>query len=474
MTHRAKATIGILTGLFLAALDGTVVATGMPRIMDELGGIQVYSLPVAIFLLFQTVSMPIWGRLSDMYGRSRFHLLAVLVLVGASLFCGFAHSMTSFLAYRAIQGLGAGGVMALSFTMIGDLYEGEERAKVQGAITSVWGLAALIGPQLGGLIAEHWSWRGIFFLNVPVGIAAILIVQATWERRPVERKGLPDVPGAVLLAIVSGCLLAGFGLGGHGVWPSALGCFGAAIVGLIMLIVVERRSADPFLSYDLFRIRMFGTGAATGVFAMVSLFSAIVFVPLLVTGVLGEVLPWGGLMLTVMMVPWLVCSALTRILLNRFGFRILSVVGMLACAGAYVLLSRVSAGDSLLAVAGPMLLLGVGLGVTVAPLLIAAQNAVPRDRLGAATSLTQFSRSMGGAIGLAVMGGILGVATGGQDLAGIIKAPETLTAEELETFVAQLQSGLTQVFLCSAVAAAIGIVFGFAIPGRKGVEPAAA
>src|SRR2546426_10101618 len=181
---RKLATIGILVGLLLSALDGTVVATALPRILDELKGFELYFLPNALFMLCQTVSMPIWGRLSDRYGRRRFHLLAVIILVAGSVLCGFSRSMPSLVGFRAVQGLGAGGLMSLSFTMIADLYDLEERAKMQGAISSVWGVAALIGPLLGGWMTKAFGWPSIFFLNIPVGVVTAGVVQMAWKDRP--------------------------------------------------------------------------------------------------------------------------------------------------------------------------------------------------------------------------------------------------------------------------------------------------
>ena len=475
MTRRKSATIAVLTGLLLAALDGTLVATALPAIMDDLGGLKVYSLPVAVFMLFQTVSMPIWGRLSDMYGRARFHLAAITVLVVASVLCAFAHSMTSFIVYRAVQGLGAGGLMALSFTMIGDLYEGDARARVQGAITSVWGVAALLGPQLGGWITDALSWRYIFYLNVPIGLLAAVWVQAVWEKREGGKKEMPDVAGAVLLVLAGLAAMAGCGLASHreAAGGAVAGTFGAAALFIVLLIIVERRAQSPFLSYDLFRIRIFGAGAVTGACAMFCLFSAIIFVPYLVVGVMGESLKWGGGMLTVMLVPWMACSAMTRLLVNRLGYRTLSLAGMVLCAGAYLWLSRIGADATLLPVAGAMSLLGAGLGLTVAPLLIAAQNAVPRDRLGAATSLTQFTRSFGGAIGLALMGGILAAAVGDLSLEGIVKERAARNPADLAPLIAALHHALGRVFLCSAVAAGVGAALSLAIPRRES-RPAAA
>ena len=474
--RRKAATIGILLGLLLSALDSTLVATALPVILEELDGFTLYFLPNAAFMLLQTVSMPIWGRLSDVYGRSRFHLLAVFVLVAGSVLCGLSTTLGVFVASRAVQGLGAGGVMSLSFTMIADLYDLEERAKMQGAISSVWGIAALAGPLLGGWIAQAWNWRGIFWLNVPVGIAAAVVVQATWAKKAAAGQGRFDAAGAALLALVSAAILAGCGVAGRAGWthPAALAGFAAAAVLAALLIVVERRRPDPFLAYDLFRIRLFATGALTGVFAMVCMFDAIQHIPLLVVGVLRQTPKMGGLMLTCMMVPWMACSAATKPLLAKFSYRALAAVGMVLAGAAYVVLDRVTPASSLAPVIGAMGLLGAGLGLTVAPLLIAAQNAVPRDRLGAATSLTQFARSMGAFVGLSLIATVFLAPFGGQEPQGLVDFRLRHDPEQLRVLVAPLQEALSHAFHGGLGAAVLGLGLSFFMPSGKAAELKAA
>jgi MFS family permease len=468
-SRRKTATIGILVGLLLSALDGTLVATALPQILDDLNGFRLYFLPNASFMLCQTVSIPIWGRLSDLYGRGRFHLLAILVLVAGSVFCGLSRSMDGLVASRALQGLGAGGLMSLSFIMIGDLFELEERARMQGAISSVWGIASLAGPLLGGWIAQTWSWRGIFWLNLPVAAVSAALVQASWERRVPETRGRPDWIGAGLLALASASALAGFGLAGKLGWtePSTLKCLGAAVFFAAILIRFERRARDPFLALDLYRDRLFLTGALTGVCAMTCLFVAIMHVPLLVVGVLGRPLQTGGLMLTCMMIPWMACSAATKPLLARLSYRTLAAAGMALAGAAYLVLLR---SGSLACVIGAMALLGTGLGVTVAPLLIAAQNSVGKERLGAATSVTQFTRSMGSAVGLAVMGSLLVAAFGGREPEGLVRFRSQLDAAALASLVEPLARGLRVVFTAGAVAAGLGLALALLIPPGRAAE----
>jgi len=469
---RKAATIGILVGLLLSALDGTVIATALPQILEDLNGFTLYFLPNALFMLCQTVSMPIWGRLSDLYGRGRLHLLSVFILVGGSVLCARSHDMLTLVAFRALQGLGAGGLMSLSFTMIADLYDLEERAKMQGAISSVWGVAALIGPLLGGWMTKAFGWPSIFYLNIPVGVVTAILVQSAWKDQVRTAKGRIDIPGALLLALASGALLAGFQFAGREGWttPHSLESFGTALALVIALILVERSTADPFLAFDLYKNKLFSTGAATGVCAMVCLFAAIMHVPLLVTGVLRQSLEKGGMMLTCMMLPWMVCSAMTKPLLKRYSYRTLAIGGMVLAVAAYGMLSQIGMNASVAPVILAMVILGTGLGLTVAPLLIAAQNAVTKDRLGTATSLTQFTRSMGSAVGLAIMGTLFLAPFGGKEPEGLIDFKTKFDPGQLEKMIAPLVVGLHHVFLATLVIAVLGIGLAFSIPAGKAAD----
>lgn len=469
--RRRRAVGGILVGLLLSALDSTVVSTALPAILEELDGFTLYFLPNAAFMLCQTVAMPVWGRLSDLHGRGRFHLAALVILVAGSVCCALSHDMSGLVASRALQGLGAGGVMSLSFTMIADLYDLEERARMQGAISSVWGIAALIGPGIGGYMTRAFGWPSIFWINVPLGLLCAVLLQPAWVDRAPKGQGRTDWTGALLLACASAALLGAFGVAGREGWtdPGVLWSFGVAAILLTLLVVVERRRPDPFLSYDLYKDRLFWTGAATGICAMICMFGAILHIPLLVVGELGGSLEKGGLMLTCMMAPWMVCSGMTRRLLARYSVRRLAAAGMLSALAAYAVLATATL-HSLPLVIVAMLLLGLGLGLTVAPLLIVVQNSVPKDRLGAATSLTQFSRSMGAGLGLAVMGTLFLAPFGGKEPQGILQFRTRLDPAQLALLIRPLAEGLRHVFMAAGVAAALGLCLSFAIPAGKAAD----
>src|SRR6185436_20180601 len=325
---------------------------------------------------------------------------------------------------------------------------------------------------LGSWMTRQFGWPSIFFLNVPVGFVTAAMVQTSWQDRPSTGKGRVDLPGALLLALASVALLAGFQFAGREGWTTrhSLESFGAALALVIVLILVERSTADPFLAFDLYKNRLFSTGAATGVCAMICLFAAIMHVPLLVTGVLRKSLTQGGLMLTCMMLPWMVCSALAKPLLKKYSYRTLAIAGMIFAGTAYGLLSHVGTDASVLPVIGAMVILGTGLGLTVAPLLIAAQNAVTKDRLGTATSLTQFTRSMGSAVGLAIMGTLFLAPFNGKEPEGLIDLKTKFDPSKLKVVIAPLVVGLHHVFLATILFAGLGILLALSIPAGKAAD----
>ncbi|MBI2898686.1 MAG: MFS transporter [Planctomycetes bacterium] len=483
--RRLLATVGILTGLFLGALDATVVGTSMPTIIAELGGLEVYFLVFSGFMVCQVVAVPVFGRLSDLYGRRRLHLLGVVLYVAASMACGVSRTMPQLIAFRSLQGVGAGCLMALSFTMIGDLFPLEQRARMQGAISGVWGISSLAGPLLGGFITQHWGWPWVFYVNAPFGVASALMVQGAWKDDPRGADGRPDLPGAALLVAAAGALLGAFTAAGRGVgWrsPLVLGALAASLFFLALLVVVERRTKRPFLQYDLYRSRLFTAGALTGCCAATVLFATTSYLPLFVQGVLGESPTRAGLILVPMMVPWLLASGCSGMLLLRLGYRNMAVTGMALSTGGYVLLARLGPDATWWGTALPLVAVGAGLGLTIAPLLIAAQSSVSKERMGAATSLTQFTRTMGAALGVAVMGAFLAAALAahGPTVPGAPSANDIVdplrrrafSQEQIDLWRLPLAKGMHGIFVIAAVAGAVGLLLALFIPGGRAQDQA--
>ncbi|HTF58174.1 MAG TPA: MDR family MFS transporter [Planctomycetota bacterium] len=421
MTSRRSATVGILFGIFLAAMENTVVVTALPTIVSHFKQVGLYFLPIAIAMIVSTITVPVAGRLSDLYGRRRFHLGGILFFIVGSCLCSAAQSMEQLVVFRAIQAVGVGALMTLSFTMIADLYPLEERAKMQGLIGGVWGLAALMGPPLGGLITSVFHWRGVFWVPVPLGVVSLVIIQQVWKDPPRKpRAAGPDVPGAVLLVIAAAALLGAFSFASRGLsWtsPAVFGLLALAVALVPVLAMVERRSHDPFMAVDLFRKRLFWTGTLCSALLAANMFCAIAYLPLFVQSVAGASPMKSGMVLTPMMLTWVACSSAAGFLLLRLGYRVLAMGGSLLAVVAYFMLSRMDAVSTWGEAAIGSTVLGAGLGFVMSPLLIAAQNSVGRERLGAATSLIQFCRSMAGALGVAVAGTVMAAT-----LVGYLKA----------------------------------------------------
>jgi EmrB/QacA subfamily drug resistance transporter len=407
--RKRRALIGVMLSVFLAAMESTVVATAMPKVVASLGGINIYSWVFSGFLLTSTVTIPVWGRLSDLFGRRPMYMAGlVLFLIGSAL-SGVAQTMGQLIAFRMLQGLGAGSLLTLSMTIIADLFGLERRAKMQGYISGVWGLASMLGPLLGGLLTDHVSWRWVFYINVPFGVIAMAVVWGALRRdaRPVRRPTIDYIGLALFFGGVS-ALLIGLGQAGRaGRWSGldVVGPLLGAAAALVAFVAVERRVPEPIVPLRLFRHRMVLAASVTGFLAGMAMFGAISFVPLFLQSVSGMTATSAGFVLTPFVLGWVALSIVSARLVLKVGYR--SVVVMACLAGAFVLLSRWSPALTQGVAMRDALLGGIGMGMTMVPMLIAVQSAVPRGDLGSATSMTQFFRTIGGAVGLSLMGAVM-------------------------------------------------------------------
>jgi len=402
---RALVTGAVMGGVFLAALDTTIVAAVMPTIARELGGRDLYSWPFAVYIVASTATVPLYGRLADATGRMRLYHIAVGLFLLGSLLCGLAPDMPSLIAARLVQGLGAGGILPMALTMAGDLYGPESRARVMGRFSSVWALASILGPVVGGGIADGLGWRWVFLLNVPFGAASAVLLQRTYrESRPEGTPGRPDVTGAITFTLALGALLTGLtGLGRSSV-PLAVGGLGAATVLGTTFVFLDRRAPHPLLDVSLLRRRMVASSNAVGFFSGAVLFAAAAYVPLWVSRVHHGSSTEAGLSLTPMSLGWLVGAFIVGRTLARHGARALTILGLVALATAAGALAALDSGSSLLAVRVPMALAGLGFGFAFTATLVGVQNTVDRPRLGQATSSVHFFRSVGGVCGVAIAG----------------------------------------------------------------------
>ena len=467
-THRPLTTVALALSLFMAALEMTVVSTAMPTVVSDLGGIQHYAWVFTAYMLASTITGPIFGKLADLYGRKPILLFGIGLFLAGSVASGLSPSMEWLIAFRTIQGLGAGAMQPVTLTVVGDIYSLEERARVQGIFSGVWGLSGLLGPLAGGFIVRWLSWHWIFYINVPVGLAtAALIVTCFHEDIQKQRRTL-DIAGAVLLALgVVALLLGAQGQGNRWV-PLTL-----AAVLLAAFVLVERKVKEPVIPPSIFTIRAIVIASVASALFSAAMFGATTYVPLFVQGVLGRSPTEAGGMITPMLVGWPVCSLIAGRLLVRVGFRPL-IVGGLGAAGvstvAMALLLK--PGVPLLLPGLAMGVFGMGLGFAATALLIAVQTSVGWEMRGVATASNMFFRTVGGAVGVGAMGGVLVARLTADPSVPVSAANELLGPEHgrglgeevLRQLSGSLADGLTTNFWLIAAAAMLAFGFSFFFP----------
>ncbi|MEJ7862418.1 MAG: MDR family MFS transporter [Pyrinomonadaceae bacterium] len=415
--RRWAVTAGVMTGMFIAALEATVVGTAMPTVIASLGGINHYSWVFSAYLVTSTVTVPVWGKLSDLYGRRLLYQIGIGVFLLGTLLSGFSTSMTQLIIFRAIQGLGAGALVPLAMTIIGDIFTLRERAKMQAYFSGVWGLSSVIGPVIGGFITDQISWRWVFFINLPIGILAALIIGLALKEPKQHENPTIDYAGAGLLMLAISLLMLALVEGGASLAtlfsPTNLLILAAATVLLLIFFLVEKRAKDPVIPFELFRNRTVSVAVAAGFLAGVAMFGAISFVPLFAQGALGLTATEAGSLLTPLMLSWVLMSVVGGRLLLKIGYRTITIVGFIVLTIGFVSLALFQRETTRFWLYVDLVLIGAGLGLTMLTLLIAVQQAVERTKLGVATSLNQFSRAIGGAFGVAIMGAFLtaGLAT---------------------------------------------------------------
>lgn len=469
---------GLMLTMFLVALDGTIVSTAMPNIVGSLGGFALYAWVPSVYLLVTAVSTPLYGKLADLYGRKRILFVGVGLFLLGSMLSGAAPNMVGLIAFRAIQGLGAGAVQPVTMTIIGDIFTLEQRARMQGYFSSVWGISSVIGPLVGGFLVDDVGWRWIFYLNLPFGLLAVLMIGTFFHEQQVTRRHRLDLSGATYLTFTLTALLLFLIEGGQS-WPwlslQSAGLMAIALVSLVLLIQREHVAAEPVVPLDLFRHRIIAVSGLGAFFAGMVMINASYEIPLFVQGVMGQDAIHAGLVLAPLSLGWPLASSQSGRLAIRYGYRVTATLGM----------ALVTTGTALLLTLGPHtpfpvigafgFVMGAGMGLSSTPMIIAVQGAVAWARRGIATSTQMFVRSFGQVVGLAMMGAIVNNATAGHQGSAANRAINVHTRASVPPAVLhQIQLDLTNAvhhaFLAALVAALIGLMVVTRLPGGSAAE----
>ncbi|WP_327690936.1 MDR family MFS transporter [Streptomyces sp. NBC_00461] len=478
----------LLLGLLLAALDQTIVSTALPTIVSDLGGLEHLSWVVTAYLLASTAATPLWGKLGDQYGRKRLFQIAIVIFLIGSALCGMAQNMPQLIAFRAVQGLGGGGLIVLSMAIVGDVVSPRERGRYQGLFGAVFGATSVLGPLLGGLFTQHLSWRWVFYINLPVGVVALAVIASALH---IPRKATPhviDYLGTFLIASVATCLILVASLGG-----TTWGWGSAQIVGLIVLgvvlvvafVAVERRAAEPVLPLKLFRIRTFTLSAIISFIVGFAMFGAMTYLPTFLQVVQGVTPTMSGVHMLPMVFGMLLSSTTSGQIVSRTGrWKVFPIAGTGVTALGLLLLHRLDENSSTAAMSVDFFVFGLGLGLVMQVLVLIVQNAVSYEDLGVATSGATFFRSIGASFGVAIFGTVFASRLGDKltdafqgtrlpagvsanslesDPRGIGSLPPDLRPPALHAYAASI----TDVFLYAAPVALVGFVLAWFLKEDK-------
>jgi EmrB/QacA subfamily drug resistance transporter len=465
-SSRGPILLSMMLSVGLVAIDSTILATAIPAIVDDLGGFSQVPWLFSVFLLAQAVSVPIYAKFSDQYGRKPIMLIGVGLFLVGSILCGLAWSMPALIVFRGLQGLGAGAIMPTSMTIVGDLYTLAERATVQGYMASVWAISAVVGPTLGGVFVEVLDWRWIFFVNIPLALIAGWTLFRRFHEDVKRVRHRIDITGAVLLTVGSSLLILGL-LEGGVLWPwrslASVVVLGSAVLLLVAFALAERRASEPIIPGWVFRSRLLNTTNLVSLAVGAMIVGLTSYVPLYVQGVLGHNALVGGFALAALTIGWPIAAATAGRVYLRIGFRSTALIGSgVALVGAG-LLATLAVASSVWLVAVTCFVVGLGMGWVASPTLIAAQSAAEWQVRGVVTGTNMFARSMGSAVGVAVFGAIANAVLIGAAGAG---GHGSISLEGVDPLV--LFGALHRVFLGSAVVAVAMLIAVVLMPRKPG------
>jgi EmrB/QacA subfamily drug resistance transporter len=459
--------------VLLAALDQTIVSTALPTIVGDLGGLSHLSWVVTAYLLASTITGPLYGKFGDLYGRKGTLQVAIVIFLIGSMLCGIAQNMVELISFRAIQGLGAGGLITTTIAVVGDIIPPRDRGKYQGLFGAVFGVSTIIGPLLGGFFVDHLSWRWIFYVNLPVGALGLLVIGAVFHSRTERVEHAVDYIGAALLAGSLTCIVLFTSLGGTTFkWrsPEIAVLIVLGIVLLVLFVLAEQRAVEPILPLELFRNRVFTVCAGIGFIIGVALFGSVTYLPLFLQIVKGRSPTSSGLQVTPMMAGLLVTSIVSGRLISKYGrYKPFPVVGTAVMTVGMVLLSRLDLHSTTAYTSVSMVVLGLGLGMVMQVLVLAVQNAVDYRHMGVATAGSLLFRQIGGSIGIALFGAIFANRLHGALASRLppgVHGPKTVTPSVIhalppvvhEAYVRAVAAALHPIFVVAAAVAAFSFL----------------
>ncbi|MCD9024001.1 MDR family MFS transporter [Cohnella silvisoli] len=487
---------GLLLGLFMAALDQTIVSTAMPTIIKKLGGLESFIWVYSAYMIAMVVSTPIFGKLSDMYGRKRFFLMGLLLFMVGSILCGTAMNMDQLIIYRAIQGIGGGALMPIVFTIIFDLFPAEKRGKMMGLFGAVFGISSVFGPIMGGAITDNFHWGWIFYINVPIGILAVIFIAKAYHETKVSRKQVIDWAGAILLTATILTLMFGLELGGSEgwAWDSAktISLFVASAVLFVLFLLAERVAKDPIVKLSLFKKRLFTSSMAISLLYGGVMIAGATYIPIFIQGVFHKTATQTSTVLIPMMLGVVLSSQIGGRVANKFRYRDVMIVSAITLlVGSYLLGFVMDTSTSRLMITLFMIIIGLGMGVSFSLLNISTLNSVPPQSKGSASSLITFFRTIGSALGVTVFGTLQkhefqkGIAEipninpamaakikGGQALLDpTVQAKMGLTADVVNGLLTKLADSIIFIFQWSVILPILALVFAL-LMGRARMEKA--